>query len=40
VPLGGMNGVGPLGVLNRGLVLNPLGSIDKSYSEGKLFLFG
>lgn len=29
MPLGGTNGVGPLGMLNIGLALNPLGSINK-----------
>jgi hypothetical protein len=43
VPLGGMNEVEPLGVLNGDgfvLALNPLGSINESCSEDKpLLLF-
>jgi len=43
VPLGGMCEVGPLAVLNRdefALALNPVGSINVSYSESKLLALG
>jgi hypothetical protein len=42
VPLGGINEVGPPGVLNRDgfvLALNPLGSINESCSEKKSVYF-
>ena len=39
MPLGDMNEVEPLGVLNRDGFVNPLGSENKSYSEHKLLLF-